>query len=805
MHVSQHLARLIVSSGLLLVLALLAPTLAVAAPPAEPAASTAPDATAPAATDTAPAASYTTLANLLENDKARDQLIDELRTLAKNSNANASANATPTPEERTNEAPLTRRLALSIETFTTGLAQDFSQTSEVITSLATGKSLPGARLEHALPGLELMGLTIVAVLVAYFLLRQIARIGFAKLNVWIRQDDGRPLFGRGNDGTPPPGPVTPAVSSAPPLGGAPSMGEQMGPGVNTERRGNRRIHLSRKLIGVSAALVIDTAASLIAALVGYILLVSLSGGPRASTFALQFLSAFVMIELVKALSRGIFATRYDHLRLLPLSPEAANYWNLWLSRLISIIGYTLLVFVPVLQAVLLPSVGDLFSLLLMLGIYVYAARVVWTNRKTVRAGLLRHADAASAAVFGTLLRVLARLWHVLAILYFTVLLVVSQREQQDALEFMAHATLQSVVAIAVAMMLAAALTRLLTRPLTLPPRWRSNVPSLEARLNGYRPAILHGVRLFILAAATLVVLDGWRAFNLAAWLASESGRAFITHVLRIAIILAFAALAWTVLASIIEHRLTNRGARRATEREKTLLMLFRNAAAIVIATMTILIVLSQIGIDIGPLIAGAGVAGLAIGFGAQKLVQDVITGVFIQLENGMNQNDIVEVAGLFGTVEKITIRSVVIRTLDGGYHLIPFSVIDKVSNHTRDFGYHYGEYNIAHRESVDDAIEQLRLAFEDLKQDAAVAPEILEDIDIPGVTALNEQGFRIRVLIKTTPGNQWAVQRAFNRCVKQRFDEKGIEIPYPHTVLHFDGDNEGRSGPDEMRMMAAMR
>src|SRR5690606_21495522 len=142
--------------------------------------------------------------------------------------------------------------------------------------------------------------------------------------------------------------------------------------------------------------------------------------------------------------------------------------------------------------------------------------------------------------------------------------------------------------------------------------------------------------------------------------------------------------------------------------------------------------------DIGPLIAGAGVIGLAIGFGAQKLVQDVITGVFIQLENGMNQNDIVEVIGLFGTVEKVTIRSVMLRTLDGGYHLIPFSTIDRVSNHTRGYGYHYGEYYIAYRENVDAAMTQLELAFQDLMEDPALAPEVLEQIEIPGVTALDE-------------------------------------------------------------------
>src|SRR5690606_26036699 len=145
-------------------------------------------------------------------------------------------------------------------------------------------------------------------------------------------------------------------------------------------------------------------------------------------------------------------------------------------------------------------------------------------------------------------------------------------------------------------------------------------------------------------------------------------------------------------------------------------------------------------------------------------------GVFIQLENGMNQNDVVEVAGIFGVVEKLTIRSVGIRTLDGGFHMIPFSSVDKVSNHTRDFSYHYGEYAIAYREDVDEAMRHLKLAFDELMQDEEMAEAILEEISIPGVTSLHERGYNIRVLIKTRPGMQWPVQRAFNRLVKKHFD-----------------------------------
>src|SRR5690606_41165211 len=137
-----------------------------------------------------------------------------------------------------------------------------------------------------------------------------------------------------------------------------------------------------------------------------------------------------------------------------------------------------------------------------------------------------------------------------------------------------------------------------------------------------------------------------------------------------------------------------------------------------------------------PLIAGAGVLGLGIGFGAQKLVQDVITGVFIQLEGAINVGDLVTAGGTTGTVEKLTIRSLGMRDLSGVYHLLPFSSVDTVSNFMRGFGYHVGEYRVAYREDTDVVIEHLKAAFEELRQDPEHSPNILGDLEVHGVTAL---------------------------------------------------------------------
>lgn len=730
--------------------------------------------------DTAQVSSYATLADLLEDPETRNELVDQLRELAAQPNApDATAPAAQETSPAATEPPATHiihgsDIALRLQHFGDQLQDDLAGSWNLVSTMLSGHSTHGATIERWMPALYSLALAIVTVSIAYALLRVVANPGFTRINNWITKDTSR-------------------------TGSEPAN-------KKTKPHHHGLLHVpafarGRKLLGVLFALVLDLIVTLLAGLAGYAAVIAFTQpGAQVSLFSMQFLTAFIIVESIKALSRGVFATRYEHLRLLPMSEDAARYWNRWLVVIITITGYSLLVVVPIVQTLLTPAVGHLLGLVLMIAVYLYAVRVVWSKRLVVRAGLNSFAEQSNAAVFGTLTRIMARIWHWMILAYLTILFVISQTKQQEALSFMGKATAQTLLAVLVGTIAAATLSTLASRRIRLPDQWGKMLPSLETRLNSYVPAFLKGLRFFILILVTLVVLDAWEAFNLLAWLSSETGQAAVSTLIHVGIILLIAALGWSVLASMIEHRVgTSSGRNIPTQREKTLLMLFRNAAAITIATMTVLVVLSQIGIDIGPLIAGAGVAGLAIGFGAQKLVQDVITGVFIQVENGMNQNDTVELAGLFGTVEKITIRSVGIRTLDGGYHLVPFSAIDTVTNHTRDYGNHVGEYRVAHRESVDDAIVQLRLAFKALMQDSEMAALVLEDISIPGVTSLNEHGFTIRAMIKTTPGNQWAIQRAYNRLVKEHFDAAGIEVPYPQTVLHFGRDKNGMAAPLDVR------
>ena len=718
----------------------------------------APAAEAPAT----PALTPEALANMLDNPDVRKALVDALR--AQGGGTKPAAAAAPAQPA---EPGLQERMADGVQRFLTGVAADMGQGVDDMRALASGGTL---RLDSGAAGNALLPLALAALatIIAFIVLRMIAMRIYTRIDHWVAE--------QGCESGVPPKPDAAAVPGSPARRGAPA---------------SMRV-LYRRAGAIIGAVAIDAAVVLLAAMAGgAAALWSTPGRGTLDALAAVFLQAFVAVEIVKVLIRTVFAVRHPHLRLLPMSDELAKYWNAWLLRIAAAAGYGTLLVGPVMAASLSPALGRLATMIIMLAVYVYAVRVIWQNRQAVRERLDRRA-AGAATFMGSRLRFLSRVWHVLGILYFTILLVVSQVDPTNALPFMARATAQTLLVIGVGSLLILLLNAALAKPIRLSDDLRRRLPLLEARVNAYVPATLKVVGWIIRIVILLLILDAWRAFDLSRWLASDAGGAAIKVVLNIVIVLLIAMLAWTVIASIIEHRLSQSEERgMPSARERTLLALFRNAALIVIVTMTVMVLLSQIGIDVGPLIAGAGVVGLAIGFGAQKLVQDIITGVFIQLENGMNENDVVQVAGVFGTVEKMTIRSVGIRTLDGGYHLVPFSSVDVVANHMRDFSYHLGEYTIAHRESVDDAIDHLRAAFAELMTDSVLGPEILEDMTVAGVTAVNDKGVTIRILIKTTPGMQWAVQRGYNRLLKKHFDAAGIELPYPHTVVYFGQDKRG--------------
>jgi moderate conductance mechanosensitive channel len=234
-------------------------------------------------------------------------------------------------------------------------------------------------------------------------------------------------------------------------------------------------------------------------------------------------------------------------------------------------------------------------------------------------------------------------------------------------------------------------------------------------------------------------------------------------------------IAYVVVASWVEYRL-NTTASAPTAREKTLLNLFKNAFTVALAVFGLMLALGQIGVNIAPLLAGAGVIGLAIGFGAQKLVQDIITGIFIQFENVMNEGDVVEAAGKSGVVEKLTIRSVTIRDMSGTVHLIPFSSVDQVSNMVRGFSFYVAEFEVARDGDIEEVKQVLRDAFGQVME-TEHKDVILDELDLQGLIAITPASMSLRARIKTLAGKQWGPGRLYSELVMRMFDERGISTP----------------------------
>jgi len=219
------------------------------------------------------------------------------------------------------------------------------------------------------------------------------------------------------------------------------------------------------------------------------------------------------------------------------------------------------------------------------------------------------------------------------------------------------------------------------------------------------------------------------------------------------------------------------------KRAHTLGNILRHGVLIVISFIALLMILGELGIQLGPLLATAGVGALAVGFGAQSLVKDVISGFFIILENQYRIGDAIEVAGVSGLVESVSLRRTVLRDLEGKVHTVPNGEIKIVSNLSKEWARSVLDVPISYREEVDQVMELLRQIGKELAAEEPWKSVLLEPLQIFGVERFGESELVIRVVVKTAPLKQWEVGRELRRRIKIRFDEKGIQIPFPHRVL----------------------
>lgn len=542
--------------------------------------------------------------------------------------------------------------------------------------------------------------------------------------------------------------------------------------------------LPRRLSLTFTRFLLDLVPVIAFAAVSYAVITAIERWPSQRVLLIVANNAYLAARLARAIGRAVFAPEVPGLRLIPMADETAAYCQVWLRRLSvwAVTGYAIA------EAILIFGLGqaahDGLVRFVEFGLMVFLVLIVLQNRTQV-ASVVR-APEAMRGPWAVVRNRVADVWHIFAVGYLFAGWAVSALQISDGYAHLLRFTATTIAVLGAAKLVSLLVDRLLGRVLKVEPDLSGRYPDLEARVNRYTPVLKTLLHAAIWAAAAIVLLQAWGLGAFEWFQHGRLGARVIGAAASVLFTLIVALLIWETVNSAITRHLEklSRDAQVArTARVRTLLPMLRTALLIVMIIVVVLIVLNELGVNIAPLLAGAGVIGLAIGFGSQTLVRDVITGIFLLAEDAIAVGDVVNVGGQGGVVEALSIRSIRLRSLDGTVHIVPFSAVTTVSNMTKDFAFSVFDIGVAYGEDTDRVVEVLRALGAEMREEPRWANVIREPLEVLGVDRFLDSAVVIRCRFRTNPGSQWAVSREFNRRYKRRFDEVGIEIPFPYRKV----------------------
>jgi small-conductance mechanosensitive channel len=570
-------------------------------------------------------------------------------------------------------------------------------------------------------------------------------------------------------------------------------------------------------------LIVDALPIAAFALAGYIMLPIVRPQSVTATAAPLLISAVFTARILQVLARTLLLTpREIGWNLLPMSEESANYLVIWVRRFLFwvVYGFALAMVAwdagapGAVVAVLQRAVALVLTVLGVVFILQNRQSVATWLRPTPRQPVASGAEEGAEAILADpvladpaltpsgspprrrqavdLLRHrVADLWHILVIVYIIGIFAVYALRVENGFSYLFRATLLSLAIIAVARVLIRVVTRVADRGFAIPEDLRHRFPTLESRTNRYLPILNIVASTAVWAVALLSLMEAWDISSFA-WLGSDVGRRVISALVTVASIVAFAFLLWEVINAAIDRYLAggivaDGGKIARSARMRTLLPLLRNVLWVVLLVVVVLVVLSELGVNIAPLLGISAVAGVAIGFGSQALVKDIITGMFILIEDTMAVGDVVDFGGGFaGVVEGMSIRTVKLRDGQATLQVIPFSDITKIKNLSRDYAYHVIELALPFGMDPDAVSAILKAIGEEMRADPAIGPLMAEPLEVVGLTTMGLDGYKLQARIKTLPLKQWRVQQDFNRRLKKAFDAAGITPPGAGQTISFD-------------------
>jgi small-conductance mechanosensitive channel len=506
----------------------------------------------------------------------------------------------------------------------------------------------------------------------------------------------------------------------------------------------------------------------------------IGGSEQTRLIVLAMVDAYVLCSGLVCVARMMLSPETPRLRLMRISDATAVWATRWIRRIlvVGVFGYAIAE-VGMLLGMLGPAHDGVLKLSALIN-HVFVGIMVLQKRRAVKQRI--RAPAGATGISARLRNAIAPVWHWVALFFLAATWFVWAVEIRHGVMKVLHFFVVTVAVVIAARLISIVLLGVIDRMLRVSPELAERYPGLETRLRAYNPLLQTVARGLISLAAVLVLLEIW-GLGLFEWLTGS----FLGHRLAAAtgtmlLTLALGLFVWEACNTAIEAHLTRLSRDQQVARSarlRTLLPLLRTSLLVAIMTIAGLTVLSEVGINIAPLLAGAGIIGVAIGFGSQKLVQDLITGIFLLLENAMQVGDWVTVSGLSGSVENLSIRTIRLRAGDGSVHIIPFSSVTSVTNTNRGLGNAAVSVVISFREDIDHAAALLKEIAVEMRKEPDYATRMLNDLQLWGVDKVDGAAVTLSGQIPCTDSGRWPVQREFNRRMKIRFQELEIAIWNP--------------------------
>ena len=486
--------------------------------------------------------------------------------------------------------------------------------------------------------------------------------------------------------------------------------------------------------------------------------------------------ALAILRLVRVFLRFFLAPYVPNLRFIPLSTPTAIYiqnWGSWFAGIFVARYFT----IEIAQLVKVPAAAiSGFGSLTALIVVIMSLIVIVQKRSAISLWLRGDLSAARAtsSLIDSLRLWLARTWHVLAVSYLLIGYVVTMLGEQGGFAMMMQGTIGT-------------LTALFGMRLFFYLVQKIDYKAQEGVVTSgiYRHVLGFFLKIVTWVAGAAAVLASWNV-DVMALASSAWGQRVLGSAFSITTTVLLVVFIYEVISRLIERKLNRKDANgqivQANSRARTLLPMVQKAAIMILAVIVSLVTLSELGINIAPLLAGAGVLGVALGFGSQTLVKDFLTGLSIILEDNLAVGDSVIIGGNKGIVENLSVRTVRLRDVNGSLHIMPFSEITTITNESKAFAFALMDIGVAYDSDLDHVIEVIKKTGARMRVESPIRDQILEDIEVMGVESLGDSSVVIRSRIRTKAGQQGIVRRAFLLQIKKAFDAEKIEIPFP-TVM----------------------